>query len=492
MCVIIHKPADKRISYRTLRRAYHANQHGWGLVAKDATGALTVARGTSKIGDLITEYKKVEDQEVLIHCRIATSGEKDIVNTHPFEVMPGVWMMHNGTLWESMVPIRDKSKCDSWHFAKDILAPTLKNNPLFLQYPVELKFIEDLEEYIGPYSSNKIVIMSRFGPTIIAGKRKGEEKDGVWFSNASAFRGSDEHKKRAARFAKGDNKVIDNKTGYYASEWPGGYESFGYNGNTCGNNRSHINRAGVNTQGPASGGTTNKNATGQGTVIPLHGKRDNVSTGSMGDANKTGGTGTGTGPNGTTDKPGSGGGTHSSDGVSAKGIPSHNDSLRDKDFAISHLQIVEDINLAEDLREDAAEALRYDAAFRYAEILANFSLDDLKIVVEKHPEGLAEVLLYLLNGDMPGLAETLADHVYADGPDDEEEPEVFIKDAPRDKDVEDTVTEAEAEIARMRSQDAYENVIEQEFGRLECFNELWARCYTSELEGQLMDEEMRR
>lgn len=199
MCVIIHKPKDRHLSYRTLRRAYRANPHGWGLCALDDDGNMVVERGLGAIGELIAAFKKHESKEVVIHCRIKTHGEINLENTHPFVVNDDMWLFHNGRLLESTVPIRDKAMSDTWHYAEKLRA-TLETSPLLGEFP-QFKLIDSIEKDVG--YSNKIVLVSRKLGVLIANRKAGEEKEGVWFSNTSAFRDSKLYKSRTLGTATG-------------------------------------------------------------------------------------------------------------------------------------------------------------------------------------------------------------------------------------------------------------------------------------------------
>lgn len=400
MCIVIHKPAGKTLSHRMLRRAYRANPHSWGICAKDQNGNITVSKGNGGVGDFVKAFAAVEHQEVLIHCRIATSGDKDLLNCHPFEVTDGVWMMHNGVLMESKVPIRDKTKCDSWHFATDILAPVIDNNPLFLAYPEKLGFIKDLEDYVG---TSKIAIMSKNHPTIIANRALGEEKEGVWYSNASAFRGSPEHKKRTARFS--------NKSGYSASYWNGyewsddcgGYWS-GYRYNN--GSSSYGNHTGGSAQHSSSSGTSptgyNGAQPGHGTVTSLDSKRDVHPTSEVGGRSEPQRDQSVQQEDRRQPNPSANHGAHKDGGepqpryVSSCGP--HSDA-----FAIAYIEVTEALEEADKCGDaEMAEDLRQAAAMEYAETLSTFSIDGLKEMIETYQmtEGLAEVVYYALRGEL--------------------------------------------------------------------------------------------
>lgn len=98
MCLIIHKPAGRAVCPAFLENAWRRNGHGWGLLQWGADGEPQVQRGM-RLPELLAAVSALpEPARALLHLRQATVGEVNLAMAHPFEVRPGVWLMHNGSL----------------------------------------------------------------------------------------------------------------------------------------------------------------------------------------------------------------------------------------------------------------------------------------------------------------------------------------------------------------------------------------------------------
>lgn len=99
MCLIIKKPPGRQIAADFLENAWRHNHHGWGCFHLDAaSGALVWERGLD-LDDLIAHNARLPlDTEVYLHLRRATHGDVNHHMAHPFEVLPGLLLMHNGSI----------------------------------------------------------------------------------------------------------------------------------------------------------------------------------------------------------------------------------------------------------------------------------------------------------------------------------------------------------------------------------------------------------
>jgi hypothetical protein len=99
MCLIIKKPAGRRITTDFLENAWRHNHHGWGFFHRDtAQQRLVWARGLD-VEALISRNAGLPlDAEVYLHLRRATHGDVNHEMAHPFEVRPGLLLMHNGSI----------------------------------------------------------------------------------------------------------------------------------------------------------------------------------------------------------------------------------------------------------------------------------------------------------------------------------------------------------------------------------------------------------
>lgn len=128
--------------------------------------------------EFMKAYEPHEQKPCVVHFRIATHGETDQTNTHPFQVAEDLGFVHNGII--SRVDCKnDKSKSDTFHFNEKVLKPLYNKDKGFIRNPV----ITDLiQSYIG---MSKLVFLNKRGESIIVNEEAGKEDEGVWYSNTS-------------------------------------------------------------------------------------------------------------------------------------------------------------------------------------------------------------------------------------------------------------------------------------------------------------------
>lgn len=112
----------------------------------------------------------------VLHFRIATSGERDELNTHPHKVGDDLYMVHNGIMssWA-----KGEKKSDTVHFTEEVLSALYGEyggSNFLMSAPVTYL----LEEALGTY--NKMVFMSPKN-VFILNQKLGTWVGGVWFSN---------------------------------------------------------------------------------------------------------------------------------------------------------------------------------------------------------------------------------------------------------------------------------------------------------------------
>lgn len=156
----------------------------------DGVGAMyaTAKHGLRVVKDLPENYIKCrnfiarlphDERNLAIHFRMRTHGDVDLENCHPYEVIPGLAMMHNGVLAHGNKA--DPTKSDTWHYIHNYLAP------LFVEYPdlmTNLYFRTIVENDIG---SNRFVFLDESGEMEIYNEEQGIEHDDLWFSNTYAW-----------------------------------------------------------------------------------------------------------------------------------------------------------------------------------------------------------------------------------------------------------------------------------------------------------------
>lgn len=173
MCLIIYRPAGEKIPTLALEMAAAQNPDGFGLMyAQDdqlcVMRTLDMDRGVDWVDQVPA------DVNLAVHFRLATHGGINRRNTHPFKVVPGLYMMHNGIL-----PLHEEEnrRSDTCIFAQDILRPHLESNPELWYSPA---FQALVEMAAGDY--NKLLFMDNTGEVTIANMKAGTWQDGIWLS----------------------------------------------------------------------------------------------------------------------------------------------------------------------------------------------------------------------------------------------------------------------------------------------------------------------
>ena len=175
MCIAIVKPQGTTITDKCLETCFINNPDGAGIAyAKD--GQLYIVKGIFDVKQFISEIRKAEaiaEGDMLIHCRIGTSGKKDKNNCHPHIVNDSLVMIHNGIL-DIDVPLNSKVS-DTVIFTEEYL----KNLPKdFTKNKAIMKLIEFS---IG--SKNKFAFLNNKGESFICNQKAGVVEGGIWYSN---------------------------------------------------------------------------------------------------------------------------------------------------------------------------------------------------------------------------------------------------------------------------------------------------------------------
>ncbi len=164
------------------------NPDGFGVMMPTDKGGVHVHRIMPESAD---DCKKVidkyGDRPMGIHFRLATHGEVDKSQCHPFPVLTpkthgrSIYLMHNGILPNALE--FDKTKSDTWHFVEYVLRPILADCPDLIY---DRDFQDMLEDMIG---SNKFLILDGdTGEMIKINESVGTEADGLWLSNTYSLR----------------------------------------------------------------------------------------------------------------------------------------------------------------------------------------------------------------------------------------------------------------------------------------------------------------
>lgn len=177
MCIAIVKTKKGTISDEYLRNSFKNNSNGAGI-AYTKDNKLYIIKGIFNEDEFVQAVRDVEliaDSNILIHCRISTSGLIDKDNSHPHIVNKNTALIHNGIL-DIDVP-KNSKKSDTVLFIEKYL----KDLPTdFINNKAILKLIEDK---IG--TSNKFCFLNNKGKYAILNEKSGEWVNSVWYSNGT-------------------------------------------------------------------------------------------------------------------------------------------------------------------------------------------------------------------------------------------------------------------------------------------------------------------
>lgn len=187
MCLIITGQSSKVRStlldtHGLLSDIFTSNPDGIGFMYGSAKGLKVTKTLPKNLGDATAFIQRLpqDDREIAIHFRWTTHGNTDMINCHPYDVVPGyIAMMHNGVLHTGNAA--DKEKSDTWHFIKDYLHSAVSASP---ELVYDTGFVSMLEEFIG---NNRFVFMNGEGRMQHVNFEQGIEHDDLWFSNTYAW-----------------------------------------------------------------------------------------------------------------------------------------------------------------------------------------------------------------------------------------------------------------------------------------------------------------
>ena len=176
MCVIIAKPAGvDPLKDEYFENAWNHNGDGGGIVWKEKGKAVTMQKGFMKKDEFLAKICELnkKDTAFIAHFRIKSVGVVSPENTHPF-AMKRVTFAHNGTI-SSIKPLDGKTDSETFGlwFLGTRTMKWIKDNALLLELAL---------------GTSKFALMdNKTGEIFILNKEYGQERDGAWFSNTSAF-----------------------------------------------------------------------------------------------------------------------------------------------------------------------------------------------------------------------------------------------------------------------------------------------------------------
>jgi hypothetical protein len=179
MCLAIYKPSKVSADWDALEEGFRCNSHGAGFVTVHK-GNLTISKGFFTFDEFRAAYLPYERRQAAIHFRLATHGQKNSANCHPFSVTDEIAMIHNGVL-----PIdtsNEKDMSDTWHYVEYVLKPLADENRDFYSHG-PIKFLGE-----AAISGSKFVFLRADGDWDIWNQDDGHWAGDIWYSNKSYVR----------------------------------------------------------------------------------------------------------------------------------------------------------------------------------------------------------------------------------------------------------------------------------------------------------------
>lgn len=183
MCLICYADNKAALPRENVSFAMKRNSDGWGFMYADpVTGRVVSQKGMGGENVFYDALASVPDNvPVAVHFRMATRGEKDASNAHPFKVLDrerdgqDVWLMHNGPQITRGCK-GDKERSDTREFVECILRPMLQSRPRFLRTPTFRRVMEEM-------TTERVLILEGCGKVHVFNSDAWHKKDGVLYSN---------------------------------------------------------------------------------------------------------------------------------------------------------------------------------------------------------------------------------------------------------------------------------------------------------------------
>jgi len=184
MCVIVIKPANFTLSTTDVRNMYARNSDGVGVMYA-VNGAIRTAKALPMTAQEAVDFVALNaphERECVLHFRFATHGLPALENTHPFFILDGLALVHNGVLPFS------QSDCGEGTDTELYIASYLRPLLSLARDPLEMAGSPEFIEIIGEHiAGSKFVMLDRFGAVTIMNEQDGKyiERDGIpiWCSN---------------------------------------------------------------------------------------------------------------------------------------------------------------------------------------------------------------------------------------------------------------------------------------------------------------------
>lgn len=181
MCLIIVKEANQRLEPEFIISVQRRNSDGWGIMWFNRKGVPSVVKGLD-LFSFQKWYNKLKHKKLIIHFRMRTDGKINLDNAHPYEVVPGMYMMHNGIL-HGFRTGRDTDMSDTANFVAKEVRPLILEKGI--DYANTPEFVTKMEKFTGP--SNKLAFITPQDFLVIEKKYWKYTLSGLLVSNDYAY-----------------------------------------------------------------------------------------------------------------------------------------------------------------------------------------------------------------------------------------------------------------------------------------------------------------
>lgn len=181
MCLAIYKPSKAEVDWDALEEGFRSNAHGAGFVTAHK-GVLEIHKGFFSFDAFREAYLPHAHKQAAIHFRLATHGDRNHANCHPFPVTDEIAMIHNGILPIDTSDAKDMS--DTWHYVEYILKPLAADSRDFYSNSA-IKFLGE-----AAINGSKFVFLRADGDWDIWNQDDGHWKGDIWYSNKSYVKSS--------------------------------------------------------------------------------------------------------------------------------------------------------------------------------------------------------------------------------------------------------------------------------------------------------------
>lgn len=171
MCVAILSPAGKTLDKTDMARAHAANPDGCGFAVRK-NGTVRIAKGLWTFDEFWERFAPVQHLEAVVHFRMASAGVITPSNCHPFKLVDGSALIHNGHL----ARYGYERLSDTAHWVASVLNPVLMRQPDALRDVLTRTLLED---GIG---NSKMVILPKSGTPVVLNEEAGYWERGIWYS----------------------------------------------------------------------------------------------------------------------------------------------------------------------------------------------------------------------------------------------------------------------------------------------------------------------